>query len=76
MRPGSAAYVSRSRTRGLADGDRTDTGHHLPLRQMTVMDHALVAVLCLQTGMLAEKVCHLGLDRSRQQRAPRCAGFR
>src|SRR6202022_4028847 len=47
----------------LADGDRTDTGHHLALRQVTVADDALVAVLGLQIGMLAEKVCDLGLDR-------------
>src|SRR5205085_2498928 len=43
--------------------DRTDTGHHLALRQVTVADDALVAVLGLQIGMLAEKVCDLGLDR-------------
>src|SRR3954467_1589816 len=47
----------------LADSDRTDTGHHLPLRQVTVADDALVAVLSLQIGMLAEKVLDLGLDR-------------
>src|SRR3977135_3281527 len=47
----------------LADGDRTDTGHHLALRQVTVADDALVAVLGLQIGMLAEKVGDLGLDR-------------
>ena len=39
----------------LADGDRTDTGHHLALRQVTVADDALVAVPGLQIGMLAEK---------------------
>src|SRR5436309_11666001 len=38
----------------LADGDRTDTGHHLALRQVAVADDALVAVLGLQIGMLAE----------------------
>src|SRR5437763_974854 len=47
----------------LADGDRTDTGHHLALRQVTVADDALVAVRGLQIGMLAEKVCDLGFDR-------------
>src|SRR5881409_1762856 len=47
----------------LADGDRTDTGHHLALRQVAVADDALVAVLGLQIGMLAEKVCDLGFDR-------------
>jgi hypothetical protein len=47
----------------LADGDRTDAGHHLALRQVTVADNALVAVLGLQIGMLAEKVRDLGLDR-------------
>jgi len=33
-----------------------------------VADDALVAVLSLQIGMLAEKVCDLGLDRLGQQR--------
>src|SRR2546421_4483937 len=47
----------------LADGDRADPGHHLALRQVTVADDALVAVPGLQIGMLAEKVCDLGLDR-------------
>src|SRR6058998_2688274 len=47
----------------LADGDRTDTGHHLALRQVAVADDELVAVLGLQIGMLAEKVCDLGFDR-------------
>jgi hypothetical protein len=61
MRSGSAAAASR-----LADGDRTDAGHHLALRQVTVADDALVAVRGLQIGMLAEKVCDLGLDRLRQ----------
>jgi hypothetical protein len=51
----------------LADGDRTDTGHHLALRQVTVADDALVAVLGLLTGMLAEKVCNLGLYRLGKQ---------
>src|SRR5437870_5736675 len=51
----------------LADGDRTDTGHHLALRQVTVADDALVAVLGLQIGMLAEKVCNLGLYRLGEQ---------
>src|SRR6478735_10466759 len=51
----------------LADGDRTDAGHHLARRQVTVADDALVAVLGLQIGMLAEKVCNLGLDRLGQQ---------
>src|SRR5438105_1280580 len=37
----------------LADGDRTDAGHHLALRQVTVADDALVAVPGLQIGMLA-----------------------
>ncbi len=61
----------------LADGDRTDTGHHLALRQVTVADDALVAVLGLQIGMLAEKVRDLGLDRpGREGHVPRCARFR
>jgi hypothetical protein len=51
----------------LADGDRTDTGHHLALWQVTVADDALVAVLGLQIGMLAEKVCNLGLYRLGKQ---------
>jgi hypothetical protein len=51
----------------LADGDRTDTGHHLALRQVTVADDALMAVRGLQIGMLAEKVRNLGLDRLGQQ---------
>src|SRR6266851_1831633 len=49
----------------LTDGDRTDTGHHLAFRQVTVAHDALVAVL--QIGMLAEKVRDLGLDRLGQQ---------
>jgi len=40
----------------LADGDRTDTGHHLALRQVTVAHDPLVAVCGLQIGMPAEKV--------------------
>src|SRR4029453_4313942 len=51
----------------LADGDRTDTGHHLAFRQVTVAYHALVAVRSLQIGMPAEKVRDLGLDRLGQQ---------
>src|SRR5438552_15322155 len=51
----------------LADGDRTDAGHHLALRQVTVADDALVAVPGLQIGMLAEKVCNFGLDRLGQK---------
>ena len=51
----------------LADGDRTDTGHHLALRQVTVADDALVAVPGLQIGMLVEKVRDLGLDRPGEQ---------
>ena len=39
------------------------TGHHLARRQVTVADDALVAVLGLQIGMLAEKVSNLGLYR-------------
>ena len=44
-----------------------DLGHHLALRQVTVADDALVAVLGLQIGMLAEKVCNLGLYRLGKQ---------
>jgi hypothetical protein len=33
------------------------------LRQVTVADHALLAVLGLQIGMFAEKIRDLGLDR-------------
>ncbi|GLR87747.1 hypothetical protein GCM10007857_44580 [Bradyrhizobium iriomotense] len=51
----------------LADGDRTDTSHHLAFRQVTVAHDALVAVRGLQIGMLAEKVRNLGLDRLGQQ---------
>src|SRR6476659_8149682 len=51
----------------LANGDRTDTGHHLAFRQVTVAHDALVAVRCLQIGMLAKKVRDLGLDRLGQQ---------
>ena len=47
----------------LADSDRTDPGHHLALRQVTVADDTLVAVRGLQIGMFAEKVRNLGLDR-------------
>src|SRR5882757_5119958 len=63
MRSGSVASASRSRTRGW----RTATGHHLAFRQVTVADDALVAVLGLQIGMLAEKVCNLGLYRLGKQ---------
>jgi hypothetical protein len=66
MRSGSVASASRSRTR-LADGDRTDTGHHLAFRQVTVAHDALAAVRSLQIAMLAEKVRDLGLDRLGQQ---------
>jgi hypothetical protein len=52
---------------GAMDGDRTDPGHHLALRQVTVADDALVAVRGLQIGMLAEKVRDLGLDCLGQQ---------
>src|SRR4029077_14719531 len=52
----------------LADSNRTDSGHHLALRQVTVADDALVAVLGLQIGLLAEKVCNLGLYRLGKQR--------
>jgi hypothetical protein len=36
--------------------DLTGGGHHLALRQVTVADHALMAVLGFQIGMLTEKV--------------------
>ncbi len=68
MRPGSAAArigsggLAIAYTR-LADGDRTDTGHHLALRQVAMADDTLMAVRGLQIGMLAEKVCNLGFDR-------------
>ena len=77
MRSGSVGgRLAIAHTR-LADGDRTDTGHHLALRQVTVADDALVAVLGLQIGMLAEKVRDLGLYRLGEQRhAPHCARFR
>jgi hypothetical protein len=38
----------------LADGDRTDTGHHLAFRQMTVTHDPLVAVRGLQIVGRAE----------------------
>jgi hypothetical protein len=63
MRSGSAASASLSPHTRLADGDRTDTGHHLALRQVTVPDDAPVIARGLQIGMLAEKVSDLGLDR-------------
>jgi hypothetical protein len=56
----------------LADGDRTDTGHHLAFRQVTVAHDALVAVRSLQIGMLAEKVRDLGFDRLGQQSTHPC----
>jgi hypothetical protein len=58
----------------LADGDRTDTGHHLALRQVTVADDALAAVLGLQMGMLAEKVRDLGHHRPRSNNEVRSCG--
>ncbi|AJA66195.1 UNVERIFIED_ORG: hypothetical protein M2193_004057 [Bradyrhizobium japonicum] len=68
-RPGSGRLAS-AYTRP-ADGDRTDAGHHLALRQVTVARDALVAVRGLQIGMLAEKVCDFGLDRlGEKARAP------
>ena len=69
MRSGSAACRLAIAHARLADGDRTDAGHHLALRQMAVADDALVAVLGLQIGMLAEKVRDLGLDRLGEQGA-------
>ena len=51
----------------LADSDRTDTGHHLALRQVTVADDALVALFSPQICMLAKKLCDLSLDRLGQQ---------
>jgi hypothetical protein len=51
----------------LADGDWTDPGHRLALRQVTVAHHPLVAVLGLQIRMFAEEVRDLGLDRPGQQ---------
>jgi hypothetical protein len=60
----------------LADGDRTDTGHHLALRPVTVADDALVAVPGLQIGMFVEKVRDLGLDRPGEQGTGRCARIR
>src|SRR5207249_3357617 len=44
------------------DRDRADTGHHLTLRQVTMADHPLLALLRPQIGMLVEKVRDLGLD--------------
>ena len=52
MRPGSSAPASVAHTR-LADGDRTDAGHHLALGQVPVPHDAPVAVRGLQIGMLA-----------------------
>jgi hypothetical protein len=64
----SAAFASRSRTRGWRTGDWTDTGHHhLAFRQVTVAHDALVTVRSLQISMLAEKVRDLGFDRLGQQ---------
>ena len=69
MRSGSVASASRSRTRGWRTAIRTDTGHHLALRQVTVAHDALVAIRCLQIGMLAEKIRDLGLYRLGEQAA-------
>src|SRR5205085_4961825 len=63
---GASVRLAITHTR-LADRDRTDTGHHLTLRQVTVAHDAPVAVRGLQIGMLAEKVRDLGLDRPGQQ---------
>jgi hypothetical protein len=64
MTPIPAALLARFRP------DLTGGGHHLALRQVTVADHALMAVLGFQIGMLTEKVRDLGLDRP-----PRYAAF-
>jgi hypothetical protein len=45
----------RDRRQPPRDLDRTDTGHHLAFRQVTVADNPRVAVCGLQIGMLAEK---------------------
>src|SRR5271168_3860495 len=66
LRPSGVAPIS-TRMHWLADGDWTEPGHHLALRQVTVADDALVAVLGLQIGMLTEKVRNLRLDRLGQQ---------
>ena len=62
MQLGSLAVVSRIAHTRLADGDRTDTGHHLCAPAVMAMDNPLVAVLGLQIGMLVQKVRDLGLD--------------
>jgi hypothetical protein len=69
MRSGSAASASLSphtrllspHTR-LADGDRTDTGHHLALWQVTVPDDAPVTARSSNRHACRE-VSDLGLDR-------------
>ena len=62
MRPGSSACGLTVAYTRLANGDRTDAGHDLALRQMAMPHDAPVAVLGLEVGMLAEKVGDLGLD--------------
>ena len=51
----------------LANGERTDAGHHLALGQMAMAHDALVAILGLEIGMQAEGIGDLGLDRPGEQ---------
>ena len=67
MRPRIGGGLAIAYTR-LTDGDRTDPGHHLALRQVTMADHPLLALLRPQIGMLVEKVRDLGLDCLGEQR--------
>jgi hypothetical protein len=55
----------------LADRDRTDSGHHLAFRQVTVARDALVAVHCLQIGMVAKKSATSASNASNRHAATR-----
>ena len=58
--------VAHART---AHGDRTNAGHDLAFRQMSVAHQPLAAVLGQLVGMDAEQGRNLGLDRLHQQRS-------
>jgi hypothetical protein len=52
-----------------AHGDRTDAGHDLALRQMSVPHQPLAAIVGHLIGVPAEQGSDLGLDSLRQQRS-------
>src|SRR5882724_11869974 len=58
------ATIAHTRT---AHRDRTDAGHDLALRQMSVAHQPLAAVIGALVGMAAEPGRNLGLDSMRQQ---------